>query len=374
MSDNYNATALASAEDDPVVVVTFNYRLNAFGFFFLNESDTSAMNLGIQDQRMALRWVQENIANFGGDPARVTLMGESAGSVSAFLHMVEKESRPLFNKVIAESGGPSVWQPSSVAVVTFQHYAQSLGCADLDCVKALPAHVLLPNYQMVQSPFVYVWDARIIPYHPQTMIARNMGRPQTDVFVGSNAVEPRFFSWLFMNYSLTPPTAAYYESVQASQMALYGDEAGAVAAKYYPFDPQNATSNFLNIAAPVIDLIVSCSAQLAAQDLQRRDDSSTYRYLWTVAPQNYFVCQLGLGATHTVEVPFFFGTGSVFGFHFTQAEAKFADLTSATIRHFAATGTAPWNTNETYVFDIDGSYASSNIVQDCDRWSAVLHG
>ena len=371
MSDNYNATVLAGAAVEPVVVVTFNYRLNVFGFFFLNESNTSTMNLGIRDQRMALQWVQTNIASFGGDSSRVTLMGESAGSFSAFVHMIEKESWPLFDKVVAESAGPGIWQPSAVAVVTFQKYARSLGCSDLTCLQGLPAPALVPNYPMAQSPFVYVWDTRILPHQPQTMIALNMGRPETDVLVGTNAVEANFFSWLFMNYSLTPPSGAYYESVQAAQMALYGDKARAVAAKFYPFDPQNATRNFLNLAAPVIDLIVSCSSQLAAQSLQKRDDSATFRYLWTVAPQNYIVCQLGLGATHTVDVPFFFGTGTVFGFQFTAAETEFAESTSAIVRHFVTTGSAPWHTNETYVFALDGSHVSQ-YEQDCDRWKDVL--
>jgi para-nitrobenzyl esterase len=65
-SDNYNGSLLASASDIPVVVVTLNYRLNSFGFFFLEDSDPEAINLGIQDQRAALLWVSENIAAFGG--------------------------------------------------------------------------------------------------------------------------------------------------------------------------------------------------------------------------------------------------------------------------------------------------------------------
>lgn len=173
--DPYDASVLVSSQEQPVVVVTINYRLNAFGWFFLRNSTA---NLGFLDQRFALTWVRDNIGAFGGDPKRVTIMGESAGSVSAFLHLVEKPSWPLFSAAIAESGGPGIWPTKDEARATFESFAASFGCSDLACMQAVPAEKLLPHDVMGRSPFVYVWDSAVIPYQPQTMVARSLIRPK----------------------------------------------------------------------------------------------------------------------------------------------------------------------------------------------------
>src|ERR1700691_4737025 len=94
----YDGTAFAR---DGVVCVTINYRLAAEGFLFL---DDGAANLGLLDQLAALRWVRDNIAAFGGDPARVTVAGESAGSMSVTTLLAMPLSEGLFGRAIAESG------------------------------------------------------------------------------------------------------------------------------------------------------------------------------------------------------------------------------------------------------------------------------
>uniref|UniRef100_A0A182PTX2 carboxylesterase n=1 Tax=Anopheles epiroticus TaxID=199890 RepID=A0A182PTX2_9DIPT len=86
-----------------VVVVTLNYRLGPFGFLYLPEAGVEG-NAGLKDQLMALRWINENIANFSGDPQNVTLFGESAGSFSTYLHMLSPNSRKYFHRVICQSG------------------------------------------------------------------------------------------------------------------------------------------------------------------------------------------------------------------------------------------------------------------------------
>ena len=91
-----------------VVVVSMNYRLGIFGFFshpeLSAESGHGSGNYGIMDQTAALRWVQRNIAAFGGDPGNVTIFGESAGSYSVSIQMATPTARGLFQKAIGESG------------------------------------------------------------------------------------------------------------------------------------------------------------------------------------------------------------------------------------------------------------------------------
>ncbi|PZC79832.1 hypothetical protein B5X24_HaOG200167 [Helicoverpa armigera] len=88
-----------------MVVVTFNYRLDALGFLSLGTEDVPG-NAGMKDQVAALKWVQKNIKYFGGDANKVTLMGQSAGSASVALHIISPMSRGLFHRAIALSGSP----------------------------------------------------------------------------------------------------------------------------------------------------------------------------------------------------------------------------------------------------------------------------
>ncbi|XP_047106120.1 esterase E4-like [Schistocerca piceifrons] len=89
--------------DEDIVLVTVNYRLGALGFLSTGDSVLPGNN-GFKDQVQALRWVQQNIAFFGGDPNSVTISGYSAGSASVYLHMVSPMSKGLFHKAIAMSG------------------------------------------------------------------------------------------------------------------------------------------------------------------------------------------------------------------------------------------------------------------------------
>ncbi|PZC74214.1 hypothetical protein B5X24_HaOG200148 [Helicoverpa armigera] len=88
-----------------VVLVTFNYRLDALGFLCLDTEDVPG-NAGMKDQVAALKWVKDNIAAFGGDPDNVTVFGESAGGASTCLHMISPLSKGLFSKAISMSGVP----------------------------------------------------------------------------------------------------------------------------------------------------------------------------------------------------------------------------------------------------------------------------
>jgi carboxylesterase type B len=92
----------------PIVTVNINYRLSAWGFLSGSEelTETGALNLGLRDQRLALQWVQENIAAFGGDPSQVTIYGESAGAASVGYHLTAYNGRDdkLFRAAIMQSG------------------------------------------------------------------------------------------------------------------------------------------------------------------------------------------------------------------------------------------------------------------------------
>lgn len=98
----YNGQYLAAAG---IVVVTVNYRLSAPGFIPVMVDGTLSVNRGFFDQQCALKWVRNNIAFFGGDRANITLMGQSAGGLSASMHMMSEESSKQFDKLIVCSAG-----------------------------------------------------------------------------------------------------------------------------------------------------------------------------------------------------------------------------------------------------------------------------
>src|SRR5580700_4058395 len=117
----YDGSAFAR---DGVVCVTINYRLAADGFLFL---DDGIVNLGLLDQLAALRWVQDNISLFGGDPARVTVAGESAGAMSVTTLLSMPLAVGLFAQAIAESGAGAHTLTVSQGQLVGQYLAAALG-------------------------------------------------------------------------------------------------------------------------------------------------------------------------------------------------------------------------------------------------------
>ncbi|KAK7873003.1 hypothetical protein R5R35_000303 [Gryllus longicercus] len=114
-----------------VILVTVNYRLGPFGFLYLGEAAPG--NAGLKDQVQALRWLQKNIAAFGGDPTKVTIFGESAGGASVHMHMFSPMSKGLFHRAIAQSGAAvNPWAAQTEPAETTRRLARALGCASKD--------------------------------------------------------------------------------------------------------------------------------------------------------------------------------------------------------------------------------------------------
>lgn len=133
---NYNPGGLlktAIEMDQPIIAVSATYRLSAFGFSASREmADAGLLNLGLEDQRAAMRWVQQHIARFGGDPGRVTIFGESAGSWSVNAHLLwdEGDNQGLFHGAIAASGGPVMVAGPERQQAVFDNMLAATGCAD----------------------------------------------------------------------------------------------------------------------------------------------------------------------------------------------------------------------------------------------------
>ncbi|XP_050531758.1 esterase E4-like isoform X3 [Daktulosphaira vitifoliae] len=137
--------------DKDIIIVSINYRLGVLGFLS-TEDDVITGNFGLKDQVMALKWVQENIRSFNGDPERITIFGGSAGGVSVGLHLLSSMSKGLFHRAILQSGTPlcfwAVSQPGLIRKRT-EALATIAGCAFesseeiLGCLKNLSADMFI---------------------------------------------------------------------------------------------------------------------------------------------------------------------------------------------------------------------------------------
>ena len=176
------------------IVVTLNYRLGVFGFFsypeLTKESDRrGAANFGVMDSIAALQWVQKNIAQFGGDPKRVTIFGESAGAGIVANLMTVPQAKGLFERAIGES---SAWSTARLARLDTLaeaeqagvKYAEGLGAKSLAELRAKPADVILKGGRGV-GPVVDGW---LIPEDPGKVFAEGK-QIEVPVLTGSNRDE-----------------------------------------------------------------------------------------------------------------------------------------------------------------------------------------
>jgi para-nitrobenzyl esterase len=331
-----------------VVVVTFNYRLGQFGFLghtALTAEDTehrSSGNYGFQDQQAVLRWVRDNAASFGGDPANVTLFGESAGSISVCAHMVAPGSAGLFHKAIGESAvcafliTPLHDIPALPAVGSAEaqgrRFETAVGCTGMSDVAACmrsktPAQVLaaaptpveLSRYGVRYQPNI---DGYVFTEAPWVSLLA--GRFQRVPFItGTNRDEGTAFT---LGVSI-PTEAAYRALVMATLPDHVDDVMRLYPVAMYP-TPKAAYEAFLR------DAVFVCPARGMAR---LTADANVPTWLYHFTRENRAGMVLGLGVYHSAELPYVFGNFTGF---FTRA-AEDEPVVTATQNYwtrFATTG------------------------------------
>ena len=195
-----------------VIMVSINYRLGAFGFLSLGNEDVPG-NMGMRDQNMALRWVNQNIANFGGNPQQITIFGESAGALSVAYQVISPLSKGLFQRAIIQSGpaiNPSWGRNSKEQANTYGNMLlQALNCEGtpnngLDCLQSKSMdeviNAMFLNFNNPPSiwPDVLVWvpvpdsdyiSDPFLPEDPETLLKTGQFNTDVDVIIGSNSDE-----------------------------------------------------------------------------------------------------------------------------------------------------------------------------------------
>ncbi len=325
-----------------IAFVSFNYRLGRFGFFafpaLTKESKTGLLgNYGYMDQIAALKWVQRNIAAFGGDPHEVTVFGESAGGFSVHMLMTSPLAKGLFERAMVESGGGRTMlgatgvtegmngKPSAEQMGV--NFARSMGiegegAAALAKLRALPAEEIVDGMNMAsmqKAALTYsgpIIDGKIVVGQPETLYKE--GKYQhLPLVIGANSLDLGF---------------ARAHTIQ-QLFAPFGANA-TEAEKAYGATP---SSNLFLLGMRVAgDGMMVEPARFVAQTLSSQGDPVwEYRFGYVASSMS----DKWPGAPHATEIPFVFDTVKAkYGAAATAEDEKVGEETNSYWANFAKTG------------------------------------
>ncbi|XP_072174325.1 acetylcholinesterase-like [Diadema setosum] len=322
----YGAPLVAVGED--VIVVTINYRLMVWSVF--NTGDEVATgNYGLLDQQLALRWVQTNIAAFGGDPNKVTIFGESAGAASVDFHLLSQGSRDLFSQAIMQSG-------TSLSPWAFRHDPETdrqealglgscVGCDQtdsqqlVDCLRTVESNVLMEAFWQVYPRSYIRVDGVFLEDTPANLMAAGSFK-NVPILAGYNSDEGTIATKdMFPGNEDVAPVMTRSKYDDELPIALYGytDDLvlKSIDQQYVDWtQADNASADYLwAFAGAVGGQRFQCPADLTIRAHATAGDV-VFQYFMTHAPStSYF--QFGpdgtgpgwLGATHTEDIQFVFG-------------------------------------------------------------------
>ena len=280
-----------------IVLVAIQYRLGILGFLSPHDAAVNGAsgNYGLMDQIAALRWVQANIARFGGDPAKVTIAGESAGSQDVGLLLAAPQARPLFARAIMESGTPDFGMPPRPleAAYALANQATALVGTDgsLDMLRAAPIERLLAIDRKLHDASIptddFLWlrptiDGYVLAKAPKVLLAHASAKP---VLIGSNRAE----------FGPPPGSQTFPDALHP----IFGPQSMA-AAKLYDFgNPKRAHD--VRLGHPELevstDWVFRCPAGRMA-DLLSDAGAAVWRYEFDLPADRI--------STHAGELPFVF--------------------------------------------------------------------
>jgi para-nitrobenzyl esterase len=326
-----------------VVGVSFNYRLGVLGFLAhpgLTREGGESGNYGLMDQQAALRWVQRNIAAFGGDPARVTLGGESSGGWSVCAHLSAPGSAGLFAQAMLQSGScPS--QTQAQGERTGSAVAAAVGCADAATAVSCLRHT--PVGQLIDAPSTGfpapVRGTPFLPMDPREAVATGQFA-RVPVVIGANRDEGRTFTVGNVGWTREQYTDWVHQT--------FGPHADDVLARYpWPVASDRFTGAYLSGAiltdAGLVVDIGGCPNRTLTQDFARHTRTYAYEFNHRTGP--------GLqpepagyewGAGHAAELAYLFPSfdnGTPIAPTFNAAERQLATDMKRYWGAFASTGT-----------------------------------
>ena len=323
-----------------VVIVTMNYRLGIFGFFAhdalaAESGRNSSGNYGLLDQTAALRWVQENIKAFGGDPTNVTLFGESAGSMSVSAQMASPLAKGLFHRAIGESGGALysnsgiLFPPMKQAAAKDADFAQSmLSATTSDQLRAIPAQQLLDAAaKKPESGPSLRFGPDVDGYFlPDTVPAIFAAGKQNDVAMLSG--------WNRDEGGVA--TSATLDSFTADLTKQFGDRAPEALKVYSATDDTAAVRSASDLAG---DRFIAYSTWRWLEAQVTSGKQPVYRYRFDLVPPADPNHPGGIAAYHSSEIPYVFGDLDLLnGFAWRPEDHQLSDQMQKYWTNFARSG------------------------------------
>jgi para-nitrobenzyl esterase len=298
----HDGTSLAQRGN--VIVITLNYRLGPFGFLYLDEQEgmdfSLSGNCGLLDQIAALRWIQANIAAFGGDPRRITIFGESAGAMSIGTLLTISAAQGLFQQAILQSGTVGPIKSRSEAMAVTRTFLNTLGASSKPCsfLEQIPAEQLvqaasaLPDWQGTTGTgesihFAPVIDEKVLLCHPLQALTDGRAR-HIPLIIGTTRDECFF-------YPLADPT--WREADEQTLIQRVKQQIGDVWSSIVPFymadspNEQPVLKRLLSLLT--FDQFIFPAIQFAETQVQQGADIWTYRFDW--------YSPLYEGAAHTLD-------------------------------------------------------------------------
>ena len=266
-------------ENPDVILVSIDYRLGVFGFFHLShlpdgKDYPDAQNLGLMDQIMALKWVHENIANFGGDPDNVTIFGQSAGGGSVSLLPLIEGSHKYFKRVIAQSGSPVFTRSTEQAIACTNELMEKLGCKTVADLQKLDVRKFVDEADILT---LRVWaerDGKYLPLDPYEAYANGAAK-DLDFMQGCTKDEMGYFVCGFGEIY-----DAWAAGMKAIKMAQLTEEERALVESFCK-DAKDVSPDYTSTSR-LFDQIVFIAPLFRMSENQTEAGGKSYTYYFTV--------------------------------------------------------------------------------------------
>ncbi|CAF3667816.1 unnamed protein product [Rotaria sp. Silwood1] len=368
------------------MVITCNYRLGAFGFWFNLDDDnvTAPGNVALLDQLKCLQWIQRNSRAFGGNPLKVTLWGQSAGASSVGFHLqyyyLNPNQSQLFHQVLLQSW-PAGIQPRSLAESKLynDHFAEFAGCLDhatvTQCLRGKKDHEILAASNNVRFDVTTYYDKLItvglpwqatlglssffLQFNNVDFINRYSSLIKIPILWGTDKDE----GTLFIYEAIPQSIPIVYPMPQAIISAVWHPQnLFAISALYgvNPSLPPNVTADYHDVIGQILgDYVFTCTMRNMSRALVQANNSNIFLYVFdhilkyngTLYGSSHWAPKCYTHVCHKSEMPLVFNPSGVPTIQFTDDEETFAQMIGRDWTNFGDTGNpnnpvptlTPWN-------------------------------